>query len=358
MLRFGLNRLIICNLFGNRKQAMETKSQKKPAIVRAANYNLWVGVFCVFMLVAAGAFYYATQKIEYVWRWNRVPIYFAYKEDIHVYSEIDGDVESIAPQGKKSIITVKGLDESVSYTVSTDSVNVEEGEIISIGDTLANYQDWKPGLLIIGLWITLQISVIATILGVIIGIIGGLTRLSSNPALRWVTIIYVEIIRGSPLMVQILIWYFVLGTVINDILASSGMGRLPAFWYGVASLACFAGAYVTEIVRAGIQSIHRGQTEAARSLGMTYAQSMRYIILPQALRRILPPLAGQFISLIKDSSLLGIIAIRELTKAAREAVTASLQPFEVYILAAVLYLVLTFTLSMLLQRLEKRMAFQ
>ena len=337
---------------------METKSQKKPAIIRAANYNLWVGVFCVFMLVAAGAFYYATQKIEYVWRWNRVPIYFAYKEDIHVYSEIDGDVESITPQGKKSIITVKGLDESVSYTVSTDSVNVEEGEIISIGDTLANYQDWKPGLLIIGLWITLQISVIATILGVIIGIIGGLTRLSSNPALRWVTIIYVEIIRGSPLMVQILIWYFVLGTVINDILASSGMGRLPAFWYGVASLACFAGAYVTEIVRAGIQSIHRGQTEAARSLGMTYAQSMRYIILPQALRRILPPLAGQFISLIKDSSLLGIIAIRELTKAAREAVTASLQPFEVYILAAVLYLVLTFTLSMLLQRLEKRMAFQ
>ncbi len=358
MLRFGLNRLIICNLFGNTKQAMETKSQKKPAIVRAANYNLWVGVFCVFMLVAAGAFYYATQKIEYVWRWNRVPIYFAYKEDIHVYSEIDGDVESIKPQGKKSIITVKGLDESVSYTVSTDSVNVEEGEVISIGDTLANYQEWKPGLLIIGLWITLQISVIATILGVIIGIIGGLTRLSSNPALRWVTIIYVEIIRGSPLMVQILIWYFVLGTVINDILASSGMGRLPAFWYGVASLACFAGAYVTEIVRAGIQSIHRGQTEAARSLGMTYAQSMRYIILPQALRRILPPLAGQFISLIKDSSLLGIIAIRELTKAAREAVTASLQPFEVYILAAILYLVLTFTLSMLLQRLEKRMAFQ
>ena len=158
-------------------------------------------------------------------------------------------------------------------------------------------------------------------------------------------------------MVQILIWYFVLGTVINELLAASGLGRLPAFWYGVASLACFAGAYVTEIVRAGIQSIHRGQTEAARSLGMSYGQSMMYIILPQALRRILPPLAGQFISLIKDSSLLGMIAIRELTKAAREAVTVSLQPFEVFFLAAALYLVLTFTLSMLVQRLEKRMAF-
>jgi polar amino acid transport system permease protein len=306
----------------------------------------------------AGAFYYATQKISYVWRWNRVPIYFAYKDDIHITSEIDGDVESITPGDKESIITIKGLSESESYNAPADSVDVEEGDMIFIGDTLASYQEWKPGLLIIGLWITLQISVIATILGVIIGIIGGLARISSNPALRWTTIIYVEIVRGSPLMVQILIWYFVLGTVINEILASSGLGRLPAFWYGVASLAFFAGAYVTEIVRGGIQSIHRGQTEAARSLGMSYGQSMLHIILPQALRRILPPLAGQFISLIKDSSLLGMIAIRELTKAAREAVTVSLQPFEVFFLTAALYLVLTFTLSMLVQRLEKRMTIQ
>jgi len=331
------------------------KTESGQRLIRSARYNIWVGVFCVFILAVAGAFYYASQQIEYVWRWNRVPIYFAYKEDIHITSEIDGDVESITPQGKKSTISIKGLEESASYTVPTESVVVEVGEMISIGDILASYQKWKPGLLVIGLWITLQISVIATILGVIIGIIGGLARISSNPALRWTTIIYVEIIRGSPLLVQILIWYFVLGTVINDLLATYGLGRLPAFWYGVASLACFAGAYVTEIVRAGIQSIHRGQTEAARSLGMSYAQSMLYIILPQALRRILPPLAGQFISLIKDSSLLGMIAIRELTKAAREAVTVSLQPFEVFFLAAALYLVLTFTLSMLVQRLEKRM---
>ena len=334
------------------------KSANKEPTIRPPNYNLWVGVFCVFILIAAGAFYYASQKIEYVWRWNRVPIYFAYKDDIQITSEMDGDVESITTANKKSIITIKGLDGSESYKAPAVSVSVEEGEMISIGDTLATYQEWKPGLLIIGLWITLQISVIATILGVIIGIIGGLARISSNPALKWLTIIYVEIIRGSPLMVQILIWYFVLGTVINELLASSGLGRLPAFWYGVASLACFAGAYVTEIVRAGIQSIHRGQTEAARSLGMSYAQSMLHIILPQALRRILPPLAGQFISLIKDSSLLGMIAIRELTKAAREAVTVSLQPFEVFFLAAALYLVLTFTLSMVVQRLEKRMAFE
>ena len=121
-----------------------------------------------------------------------------------------------------------------------------------------------------------------------------------------------------------------------------------------AALAGFTGAYVAEMVRAGIQSIHRGQTEAARSLGMTYVKSMRYVILPQALRRILPPLSGQFISLIKDSSLLGIIAIRELTKATREVVTTSLQPFELWFVCALLYLVLTFSLSMLLQYLERR----
>ena len=327
-------------------------------MVRAPAYYIWVGVFVLFMMTMIGIFYWATQKIEYIWRWNRVPIYFVYKDTIQITSEIDGDVESIKIQDKKATITIKGLDGSESYQVPAAGINVEENEMISIGDTLATFTEWKPGLLLIGLWITLKISVIATILGVIIGIIGGLSRISSNPALKWTTIIYVEIIRGSPLLVQIIIWYFVLGTVINQLLSAYGLGRLPALWYGVASLACFAGAYVTEIVRAGIQSIHRGQTEAARSLGMSYAQSMLHIILPQALRRILPPLAGQFISLIKDSSLLGVIAIRELTKAAREAVTASLQPFEVFFMLAALYLVLTFTLSMIVQRLEKRMAIQ
>ena len=322
---------------------------------RPPNYNLWVGVFIIFALIATGLFYYATQKIEYNWRWSRVPIYFAYEDTIEIVSEIEGEVASITKQGEEVVVTVKGIDESESYTVPADGLIVEDGEIISLADTLATYTEWQPGLLVIGLWITLKISIIATIAGIIIGIIGGIARLSSNPALKWTTIVYVEIIRGSPLMVQILIWYFVFGTVINDLLAANGLGRLPAFWYGAASLACFAGAYVTEIVRAGIQSIHKGQTEAARSLGMSYAQSMRYIILPQALKRILPPLAGQFISLIKDSSLLGIIAIRELTKAAREVVTATLQPFEVYFLAAILYLILTFSLSMAVQKLEKRM---
>lgn len=306
--------------------------------------------------IVVGGFYFATQKVEYIWRWYRVPIYFAYEMDVEITSELDGEIDSIAIKDEKATITVKGLDGAASYTAPANSVDVVEGDMISPGDVLATYQEWTSGLLVWGLWMTLKISVMATIFGIIIGIAGGLFRISSNPALKWCTIIYIELIRGSPLLVQILIWYFVFGTLINELLAVYGIARIPAVWYGIASLACFAGAYVTEIVRAGIQSIHRGQTEAARSLGMSYAQAMRYIILPQALRRILPPLAGQFISLIKDSSLLGIIAIRELTKAAKEAVAASFQPFELYITLAVLYLVLTFTLSMFLQWMERRMA--
>jgi polar amino acid transport system permease protein len=122
------------------------------------------------------------------------------------------------------------------------------------------------------------------------------------------------------------------------------------------ALSVFTGAYVVEIVRAGIEAIHPGQVEAARSSGMTYFQCMFHIILPQALKTILPPLAGQFINLIKDSSLLGMISIRELTKATREGITTSLQTFELWILCAILYLMMTFTLSMCVQYLERRTA--
>lgn len=323
---------------------------------RPANYNIWVIVFCLGVAVVIGFFFFAAQKIKYNWRWHRTPIYFAYQDTIYVKSMIGGDVSAIEKVGEKAVITVKAAAEEERYQVPLESLRVSVGDYIYPGDRLGSYKKWRPGLLITGLWITLQISLIATIAGVIIGVVNGLMRISDNPALRWTAIVYVELIRGSPLMVQILIWYFVLGTLINDLLSAYGVGPIQSFWYGVASLSFFAGAYVSEIVRAGIQSIHRGQTEAARSLGMTYGQSMRHIILPQALRRILPPLAGQFISLIKDSSLLGIIAIRELTKAAREVVTATLQPFEVYILLGLLYLVLTFSLSMYVQYLERRMA--
>jgi polar amino acid transport system permease protein len=298
--------------------------------------------------------YYSTQKIDYVWRWYRIPQYFAYEEKIETRAEIEGDVAAVTKQGSTVTIRVTGSDGSEDYTAETDDVRVSEGDMISPGDVLAVTPEWRPGILVQGLWMTLKVSLIAILFGIFIGLLAGLARISDNPAFKWLSVTYIELIRGSPLLVQIFIWYFVLGTLINTLLAKQGMPQIPPLWFGVAALAVFTGAYVAEMVRAGIQSIHRGQAEASRSLGMTYAQSMIHVILPQALRRIIPPLAGQFISLIKDSSLLGIIAIRELTKATREVVTTSLQPFELWFVCAILYLALTFSLSMLLQYLERR----
>ena len=301
--------------------------------------------------------YYATQQIDYIWRWKAVINAFWYQEDVETKSYIEGEIASVTKQGSKVIIVVKGEDETETYQVPSDEdIRVSEGDFMYPGDILGTVSRWRPGILLQGMWITLEVSLFSIIFGVLIGLIGGLSRISSNPAFKWTSVVYVEFIRGTPLLVQIFIWYFVLGTMINQILDKQGIGQVPPLWYGIAALSFFAGAYVTEIVRSGIQSIHRGQVEASRSLGMSYGQCMYYIILPQALRRILPPLAGQFISLIKDSSLLGIIAVRELTKATREVITVTLQPFELFFTCALLYLILTFTLSMFVQYLERRSA--
>jgi polar amino acid transport system permease protein len=322
------------------------------------NYYTWVGVFFTSLAILLGSLYYATIKIDYVWRWSTVPSYFWGSEDtIKIQSRDAGQVEKITKDGKDAVIQLKAVSgKLIDFRIPAGDVWVAEGDSIYPGDVLGAYKDWRTGILLQGMWLTLKVSFYSIIFGILLGLIGGIARISSNPTLKWSAITYIELIRGSPLLVQIFIWYFVLATLVNELLKRYGIAEIPAIWYGIAALACFTGAYVTEIVRAGIQSIHRGQIEAARSLGMTGAQSLRHIILPQALRRILPPLAGQFISLIKDSSLLGMIAIRELTKATREAITVSLQPYEFWFVCAALYLVLTFALSMFVQYLERRLA--
>ena len=321
--------------------------------------SFWIVVYFLMMAGIIAGLYYSTLKIEYIWGWNRIPGYFLSNDLVEIKSEMKGDVSEIRAKGKESVIVVKDGDTTESYTVPTKGITVATGDFVYAGDPLAAYKEWRVGILILGLWITLKVSVIAIFIGVIIGLFAGLARVSSNPALKWSAITYIELIRGSPLLVQIFIWHYALGTMITGLLDKMGYtGEISPLVFGIAALAFFTGAYVAEMVRAGIQSIHRGQTEASRSLGMTYLQSMLHVILPQAMRRILPPLAGQFISLIKDSSLLGIIAIRELTKATREGVTASLQVFELWFVCAILYLLLTFALSMLVQYLERRAATQ
>ncbi len=316
-----------------------------------------IGFFTLLFLVI-GSVYYATVAVDYQWRWFKVPKYFVYVETIAVTAEGNGEIETIAPNKdnkNKFDITVEYDDGKSTYIVPEGSFDWNEGDLLYSGDEIATYKGGrKPGILAKGLITTLKISFIATIFGILLGIIGGVARVSNTPILKWSAITYVEVIRGSPLLVQIMIFYFVLGTTMNKILMMNGIPKINPEWYGIMALSIFTGAYVVEIVRAGIESIHPGQVEAARSTGMNYFQSMIHIILPQALKTILPPLAGQFINLIKDSSLLGLISVTELTKATREGITTSLQVFELWFVCAILYLLMTFTLSMCVQYLERR----
>ncbi len=321
-------------------------------------YLFYKGVFFVALMGAAAFLMLAMNSVEHNWNWSRIPKYFWATGESDVRSDYDGTVAALEPRGDRLRIVVNGAernDPQQEFMISAAStVLVQQGTSVYQGDVLARTPYSKPGILLQALWVTLEVSVAAIAIGIVIGLGTGLCRLSDNPALRWGAITYIEIIRGSPLLVQIYIWYFVIGMLVDNTLKKFSFEAIPPMGYGILALAIFTGAYVAEIVRAGIQSVSRGQMEAARSLGLTHAQAMRKVILPQAFRRIMPPLAGQFISLIKDSSLLGVMAVRELTKATREAVTSSMQSLEMWFVCALLYLLLTFTLSLFVQYLERR----
>jgi polar amino acid transport system permease protein len=201
-------------------------------------------------------------------------------------------------------------------------------------------------LYIDGLYYTLAISAGAICLGCLLGLAGGVARVSGNVFAREAARLYVLFFRGTPLLIQIYIAYFCL---------AAAVGCDNPVVVGTFTLAAFSGAYITEIVRAGIQSVDRGQAEAALSTGLTNWQSLLYVIFPQAFRRIIPPVTGQFVSLIKDSSLLSVISVRELTKASEVVNATTYRTFEAYLPLAVMYLLLTYPLSHLTQRLERKL---
>nr|WP_197976621.1 MULTISPECIES: amino acid ABC transporter permease [unclassified Pseudomonas] len=295
----------------------------------------------------AFSLYAATSRISYEWHWNRVPQYFVYQAEQPQRAEGYGSVERIAQQGGQARVTLRDEDGGEQVLlVDSGSVVLEEGDDVSEGDQIGVTRHWTAGPIAWGLWTTLWLSLVSGVAGLLLGLVTGLCRLSSNPTLRHLSTVYVELVRGTPLLVQIFIFYFFIGTVLN----------LSREFAGVAALALFTGAYVAEIVRSGVQSIAKGQGEAARSLGLDAGQSMRHVILPQAFKRVLPPLAGQFISLVKDTSLVSVIAITELTKSGREAITTSFSTFEIWFCVAALYLVINLPLSYFASRLERRLA--
>ena len=216
---------------------------------------------------------------------------------------------------------------------------------------MLNYDfDWSVvsdnwDVLMYGAWLTIKISAIALMLSLPIGIIFGLGRIAKNPVIRFISGAYVEIMRGVPLLVLLMWIFFGLGQVLN----------LDTYWASIIGLATFNGAFLAEIFRAGVQAVPKGQMEAARASGMTHLQAMHYIILPQAVRRIMPPSASQFIMLIKDSSLVSVIGGIDLTLRAKSLVASSFRALEVWTAVAVIYFIITFVLSLVIRYFEKRM---
>ena len=306
---------------------------------------LWHGVYGLVLAALLGAIYLASQRVDYSWRWERVPQYVLSLEGEAIRAPFDGWVR-VNPDAGVLVVEDRDNPDIRQEYREFERLVAANGDLIFAGDVIAIEAGWKPGPLLVGLWITIKISLLAGLLALVIGMLAGLGRVASNPAARNLAATYVEIIRGTPLLVQLFIFYFFVGTVLN----------LSAFVAGVCALAVFTGAYVAEIIRAGIEAVPKGQMEAARSLGMSYPQAMRHVVLPQAIRTSLPPLAGQFINLIKDSSLVSVIAITDLSKAGREVVSSTFSPFEIWFTVALMYLVLTGSLSWWVRRLELRMA--
>jgi polar amino acid transport system permease protein len=307
----------------------------------------WKLLLVAILLGVAAGTGVAVGKIDYKWRWYRVPQYFMYLAEDAQKIPFDGTVGAIVKDKKNAKVTlISETSEKVVITVAADSLEVDEGEDLFGGDIVGFTKQWRLGPLMMGLWTTLWLSAISSVFALFLGLLTGIARVSKNITLRGLAMIYVECIRGTPLLVQIFIAYFFLGTVFN----------LSRNVCGIGALALFAGAYVAEIVRAGVQGIPKGQMEASRSLGMTAFQTMKDIILPQAFKKILPPLSGQFISLIKDSSLVSVIAITDLTKSGREIITSTFATFEVWIVVAAMYLLVTSVLSQLVYYMERRLA--
>ena len=196
-----------------------------------------------------------------------------------------------------------------------------------------------------GALLTVFFSATSEIIGIIIGLVTSVIRVTRIKVVSQLALVYVDLFRGTPLLMQIIFIYYALPYLgIN----------LPAIVAGIVALSVNSGAYVSEIFRAGIESIDKGQTEAARSLGMSYMQAMRYVVIPQTIKRVLPPLTNEFVALIKDSSLLSVIAIAELMRTAKEMMSWKMNPSSLTA-AAIIYLIITLPLTRYVSYLEKKL---
>lgn len=206
-----------------------------------------------------------------------------------------------------------------------------------------------------GLQITVYVTIVSFVLSLVIGLLAGLGRISRNGIIRNVAIAYIEFIRGVPILVLI---FTIALVIVPAIVSTLGLNRdtISPTSRAIAALALIYGAYLAEIFRAGIESIGRGQMEAARSLGMSHTQAMRFIILPQAFRNVLPAVGNDFIAILKDSSLVSVLGVRDLTQVSRLHASSSFQYNETFFTLTFFYLAMTLVLSLFLQWLQRRIS--
>lgn len=221
-----------------------------------------------------------------------------------------------------------------------------EWDFQSLSEYIWLTEENQPGLLLHGLWGTLWVSVLSIVLGSAIGLAGGIILHAGNSLAQQAVRVFVEIFRNTPVLVQLYVMYFVIASAF----------QMSAEQAGVATLSLFCGAYISELVRGTLMNLDKGPNDAALSLGLTQLQSIRYVIAPLALRRLMPSLVGQYVSLVKDSSLVSVISIVELTKSATNMIAISFKSFEVWFLVACVYFTLNFLLSKLGRMVELRMS--
>lgn len=235
-------------------------------------------------------------------------------------------------------------------------------------------QSWMPGLLLSGLSVTFRLSLWATLLASVLGLLMGLMRKSKNLIFKVTSSLYVGIVRNIPSIVFIFIFYFFISGQIADAFSFNSpssslqiyelalswifcpVSMLSVFISAVLTLALYEGAYMTEIVRAGIESVEKGQSEAADALGLSWYQKMKHIVLPQAFKRILPPMAGQIISVIKDSAIVSVISVQDLTFRGTELMASTYRTYEIWITITLMYFMLTYGCSVAVKSLERRLS--
>lgn len=205
-----------------------------------------------------------------------------------------------------------------------------------------------------GAMISLGIAALSLLIGLVFGVLGASAKISNSKILRFIANVYVEVIRGTPMLLQIMILFNVIPIIISQITGS--VFRMNYYVIGIVAMSINSGAYTTELIRSGINGVDKGQWEACQTLGLTRWQTMRFVILPQAFKRIIPPIVSEFITLIKDSSLISVIGAIELMNSAKVIGNQYYEFMSPYCLAAVYYLIMTLTISYVAKKLERKLA--